>query len=73
MEYWEKYLEFDESSICYKVMGDQTGWLWVVKNQEMESDKWDLTYKVPMEEHLVLFNLASIYFYVTNYFILDMV
>ena len=47
--------------------------MWVVKNQEMESDKWDLTYKVPMEEHLVLFNLASIYSYVTNYFILDMV
>ena len=44
MEYWEKYVEFDESSICYKVMGDQTGWLWVVKHREMEKDEWILFY-----------------------------
>ena len=29
--------------------GDQTGWLWVAKNWEMESGEWNFIYMGPME------------------------
>ena len=71
MEYWEKYVEFDESSICYKVMGDQTGWLWVVKHREMEKNEWNSIYMGPMEGIACLFDLASVYSYVITFFVLS--
>ena len=73
MEYCEKYAGFGKSSMCKIVMEIRLvdcGWLKFERQSQMNENLfiWAL-----WKEYLLLFDLTSVYSYVTNYFILDMV
>ena len=73
MEYWEEYVGFDESSACNVVIEIRLvdcEWLKIERWSQMNEILfiWDL-----WKEYLLLFDLTSVYYYVTNYFILDIV